>query len=322
MSQISENIRKIQMKRLFISSALRRHWGFRYTGIRFRLMDINCMGYLGLMGFLLIFFHKTVSQWPLHVLIHAGIVFAILEIVRLGERHPERKIFWILRTFYPIAIVLYGWSEIDALGRMFFGTYWSTEAVIRLDKIIFGVHPTVWFQKLYSPWLDELMCLFYSGYYVFMPLVSLILFIKGKREETLAAFSIGTLVYFSNYSLFYLFPTLSPAMVNNFQDLHASQYTGYVFAEITRIVQASGSVRGGTIPSSHISAVVAWSLIALHYRMKLGYVLILLVLGVAISTVYLGYHHAVDPIFGIIWGAICYPLGLYLIKARGEDTLL
>lgn len=309
-------------KGLFVWNSFRRSWGFRYGHIHWRLMDINCMGYLALIALLLIFFHKTVIHWPLYVLSHVALVIFILEIVRLGEKTPHKNILWFLRTFYPVVIVIYGWGEIDALALMFFGKYWSTEAVIRLDKFIFGVHPTVWIQQLYRPWLDELMNVFYSGYYLFMPLVSLTLFIKGKRQEALAAFSLATLTYFSNYFLFYLFPTLAPFMTDTLRMLHTNQYSGYIFAEITRLIQAHGAVRGGTIPSSHISAVVIWSLIALRYQRKLGYALVPLAFGVAISTVYLGYHHALDPILGAIWGFICYPFGLNIIKARKEDPAI
>ena len=66
----------------------RKRFLFRYSDIRFHAMDIACAGFLGLVGFLLIFFHKTVDSWPQYVLIHAVLVFAILELVRVGEKHP------------------------------------------------------------------------------------------------------------------------------------------------------------------------------------------------------------------------------------------
>jgi membrane-associated phospholipid phosphatase len=46
-----------------------------------------------------------------------------------------------------------------------------------------------------------------------------------------------------------------------------------------------------------------------------------MVLGVATSTVYLGYHHALDPILGLVWGAMCYPIAAKLIRTRGENAL-
>jgi len=87
-----------------IRNILQRYWVLRYGHIHFRLMDINCIGYLGLIGFLLIFFHKSVIRWPFHVLIHTAFVIGILELVRLGEKYRYNKILWTLRTFYPVSI--------------------------------------------------------------------------------------------------------------------------------------------------------------------------------------------------------------------------
>jgi membrane-associated phospholipid phosphatase len=291
----------------------------RYGRVRFRLADINCLVYFGVIGFLLVFFHRSVPEWPKYVLIHLLAMIAVLEIVRLGETSPRKRGLRFLRTFYPVAAILFGWGEIDALVRMFSGSYWATDFLIRADRWVFGVHPTVWIQQFYRPWLDELMVIFYSGYYLFLPLATLPLFIKKKYEETLAVFSVATFIMFINYFLFYLIPVLSPVMSESLSALHTQRYSGYVVADITRFIQAHGSVRGGTFPSSHISEALAWALMAFRYNRKLGAVLIPAVLGVAVSTVYLGYHHALDPIAGLLLGASFFPVGLKLIKARGED---
>jgi membrane-associated phospholipid phosphatase len=285
-------------------------------------MDINCLSYLALIGFLLVFFHKEVRSWPLYVLAHVGAIVIILEILRSSEKYSHDKILLIVRTFYPMAVVLFCWNEIDALVRMFYGTFWATDAITMLDKLVFGVHPTVWAQQFYRPWLDELMNLFYSGYYLFMPLVTLTFFLKGRHEETLAAFSFGTFTYLSNYVWFFILPTLGPQMIDGLEALRTSQSTGYAFAEITRSVQATGGITGGAFPSSHVSGALTWSLVALRFRLKIRYVLIPMVLGVAISAVYLGYHHALDPLCGLVWGAICYKVSSKLIKTRGEDPLI
>jgi len=291
----------------------------RYQNLNLRLMDINSIGYLGLIGFLLIFFHKTVDNWIFFTLLHVVIILTILEFIRAYNKKSHNKVLIIIRMFYPIVLILFGWSEIDYLARMFFGAYWSTAHIIQLEKLIFGVYPTIWVQKFLHPWLDELMNIFYDGYYLFMPLVGVTLFLKRKYKEIFAAFAIGTAVHFSNFILFYFFPTLGPQEM--FTELQNLKFTGYIFAELTRILQASGSVRGGTFPSSHVSAAFAWALIALRYERKLGYILLPMSFGVGIATVYLGYHYALDPICGYIWALIVFPVALKIMKKRGEEPL-
>lgn len=304
-----------------IWNVLKRSWVLRYGHVHFRLMDINCLAYLSMIGFLLIFFHKSVIRWPLHVLIHTAFVIGILEIVRLGEKYPNKKILWTLRTFYPVSIFLYAWEELEALVPMFYGSHWATDMIVRMDKLIFGVHPTIWFQQFYQPWLNELMNFCYAAYYTFFLLVPLSLFIYKKRKETFAVLSVATFVYLSNFCFFYLLPALSPPFISKLQELQINQQTGYVFVEINRLVQAQGGIPVGAFPSSHVAGALVWVLCSLRYNRKLGYVLAPIAFGIAFSTVYMGLHHALDPIFGYIWGAISFTIALKLIKMRREDPL-
>ncbi len=296
-------------------------WIKRYGHVHFRLVDIVCMVYLLLIGFLLLFFHKSVPHWFQYVVIHIFVVLGILEIVRWGEQNRDNKIKRFIRIFYPIAIILFAWRELDALIPMFFGNYWATDVIIRMEKSIFGVLPNVWFQKFYKPWLDELMHVFYSGYYLFMPLVGLILFFKKKYDAALASFSIGIFTYCVNFLLFFFVPVLAPFMAEGMAEYNIGSWTGYFVADFTRFVQSEGACRGATFPSSHISAVFVWSFVALRYIRPLGYILLPLAFGVALGTVYLGYHYALDPIFGLILALVCYPIALRILKSRNEDPL-
>ena len=289
----------------------------RYANLKFRLVDFNCIGYFGLIGFLLIFFHKTVNNWYFFILIHIGIIFAVLEIIRIYEKLPGKIFLKFVRIFYPVILFLFGWKEIDLLVRIFYGNYWATDYVIQLEKSIFGLCPTLWFQQFLRPWLDEIMNFIYNSYYFFMPAVSLTLFFKKKYAAAYAAFFIGTAVHFSNFVLFYLFPVIGPQEV--FAELQPLKFSGYFFGEITRILQANGSVKGGAFPSSHVSAAFAWSFIALRYERNLGYLLLPLAIGICIAPVYLGYHYAVDTIFGFVLCLIVIPIALKILQIRNED---
>lgn len=302
-----------------VSSIIVHFWKSRYGHVRFRLMDINCLAYMALVGFLLLFFHKAVGNWPLFALIHFAWIVAILEIVRLGEKHPERKILIFLRTFYSIAVLLYGWRELDAVLPIFYGSYWGTDKVIQWDKFIFGVHPTIWFQQFYRPWLDELVSFFYTGYYTFFAVIPLYFFIRKKRQETFAVLSFVTFSYLSNYILFFLIPVLSPEAAPLFQSFETKNPTGYFLAKLNRMLQASGSSLGASFPSSHVSGALVWVLAAWRYSKSLGYLFAPIAAGIGGATVYLGLHHVLDSVTGYTWGIICYFLALFLIKNRGED---
>lgn len=294
----------------------------RYRHLRFRLADLNCLGYMALLNLLLPFLHREVPHWWRDFLIHLLFVAAGLEIVRLGERRQPNRVLRFLRIFYPLAFIAYGYMEVDHLQRMWYGSYWAADFLANMDKALFGVHPTVWIQKFYTPWLDELMSFCFWSYYLFLPLVALPLFFRGKYEEAMAAFGLVTFTYFVNFLLFYFFPALSPRMMPWLAAMHsAAEPTGYFFASLTRLVQGQeqGAIHGGCFPSSHVAGALAWALAAWRYNRTVSYFLFPLVAGVAVSTVYLRYHHAMDPLFGIILGFVCYPVAVAVLKRRREE---
>jgi membrane-associated phospholipid phosphatase len=125
----------------------------------------------------------------------------------------------------------------------------------------------------------------------------------------------------SNYFLFYLLPTLSPLMAGSLALLHTKTFDGYFFMNAILAIQSKAGIAGGAFPSSHIAEVFVLALAALRYEKKLGLVLLPVTFGVAVSTVYLGYHHAVDPLSGFLWGGICYIVTLKLLQRRNEDPL-
>jgi len=307
----------MKLKNFFLKA-----WNSRYAGVRFRLMDINIMVYMGLIGLLVIIFHKNVNHWPIQVLIHAGIIVGILEIVRLGEKQSENRLFSILRTFYPVMILLYAWEELGILQSMIYGSFWFTDTLVRWDKLIFGVHPTVWLQNFYNPLLNELMNFIYAAYYTFFLLVPLIFYIRKKKQVSYAIYSLATFTYLTNFLIFFLLPALGAKPAPMLAGLHVKEQTGFLFVELNKIIQAKGGIACGAFPSSHVAGALVWALSALRYDKKLGYIILPFAIGIGFATIYMTLHHAVDPITGYIWGAFSFILALKLIKIRGEDVLL
>jgi membrane-associated phospholipid phosphatase len=281
-------------------------WQRRYGFIHWRLADYLALGYMAVLAILLPCFHHHVPHWPKDFVIHLAFVLAGIEIVRLGEKHPRHHALYFLRTFYPLAVIFYGYFEMNHMNRMFSGSYWAMDALIAIDAWLFGGHPTVWVQRLYTPALDELMNFFYVSYYAFAPLATLPLFLRGKREETHAVFGIVTLAYVGNFVLFYIFPSLCPRMIPELEALRFADYSGYFIASLTKYFQSEGAIAGACFPSTHVSGAMAWSLAAWRYNRKLSYIMLPLALGVGLATVYLGYHHALDPIVGIVWAWAAY----------------
>ncbi len=223
------------------------------------------------------------------------------------------------RALYPLVLLALAWKELDAIVPMLYGgEYWGTDLVVRGDLALFGRHPTVAMQRFFTPPLDELMAVFNLSYYLFLSL-PLVLLVRGRTQAAAASMAIIALTYFTNFAFFLLLPVKSPPQIlAEYPTLQPSEFTGYVVAPLMRSLQNSESVLGAAFPSSHVSGAFVCSLLARRVAPDLGRVLLPLSVGVALAAVYLGYHHALDPLAGFAWGGLSYVAGVRWLHARGE----
>jgi len=281
-------------------------------------MDYVVIGYTLLIGLLIIPFHRDVANWWQYPLIHTAIAIFILEFLRFHSK-KSCKVLDFIRTFYPFIGLSFAWAELDNLVTILF-SYWANNFVVNLDKMIFGVHPTVWVESIFSPVLTEVMNFFYASYYFFIPIGGFTLFFKGRQKDVLDFMFLVFLSYCTSFVLFLFFPAEGAWII--LKHLHTVEPEGGFFLKLNQFMQANGSIRGGAFPSSHVSGafIVTWA--TFRFQKKLGFVLLPLAIGIAISTTYCRYHHAVDPIAGAILGTILYFVGSAIINRRDSKRAI
>lgn len=279
-------------------------------------MDYVVIGYILILGLLVIPFHydhylkQNITRWWLYPTGHIVLVFIILELLRLATHH-SLKFLQFLRTFYPAILLSFAWTELNNLVTILF-PYWANDLVVTIDEAIFTVHPTVWVERLFTPWLTELMNFLYVAYFLFIPVSGFSLYFLGKKQKTLNFLFLVFLTYTTAFLLFLLFPAEGAWII--LKHLHTIQHEGGFFLRMVQFLQGQGTIRGGALPSSHVSAAftIVWATI--RYQRKLGLILLPFAIGVAVSAVYLRYHHAIDALAGIIWGTFMYGVGILILK--------
>ena len=297
--------------------------GGRYGGTRYRWVDVITMTYMAATGMLNVLLGSGKPGLALAVALHAGYVVFGLEIVRLSQRRPDSRLILQLRTWYPGFIILYGFFDVSRLQHLISsGTFWATDALADADYALFGVHPTVWIQQFHTPVLNEIISFFNVSYYVIPLLFAIPLLVRGRYPEVWAGASIALFAYVVNYTLFILLPAVGPRMIPAIEALRDPSLEGGPLVWLQHLIQGDqGTVRGNAFPSAHVSGALAWTLAAWRYQRKLAWLLALLTLGTAVSTVYLGFHHAIDPIAGFLVGLLCYLVAVRIMQARGEDPV-
>lgn len=293
-----------------VAQAIRR----RYLSVHFQLMDWTIIGYLLLIGVLIVPFHHDVACWGVYPILHLLLAAGILEYVRFSESRQSR--FWrIVRIFYPFLFATMGWKELDNLITMIF-PYWANKWVIRTDLFLFGVHPTVWVEGLFTPWLTEFMNLLYSSFWFYTPVVGILLYVKKPEQDVFDFFFMVSFAYAVCFLLFLIFPSEGAWVI--LKDLHHAEPQGGFFRELNRTAQEHGTIRGGAFPSSHVTIAFVVACAAVKYLKKLGIAMLVLAFGIAVSTVYCRYHHAIDAISGMAAGFVLFCITNRIVsKKRG-----
>lgn len=276
--------------------------GSRYQSTRFQLMDRTIIIYLLFLGILVIPFHQDVKLWGVYPFLHLVIIVFLMEYIRFSETRSSR-ILRAIRIFYPVLFASLGWKELNNLVTMIF-PYWANDLIIRADLWLFGVHPTVWVEQLFTPWLTEIMNMFYAAFWFYTPLVTILLYIKKREKDLFDFFFAVSFAYAICFALFLIFPGEGAWIV--LKKLHSSDPDGGFLQRLNQAAQAIGTIRGGALPSSHVALSFVVSLTSIKHFKRLGILLVILSFGVAASTVYCRYHHAIDAISGIFTGFILF----------------
>lgn len=277
-----------------------------------RLVDYATFLYLGLLGFVLLFFHRGVGQWRVFALAHGMVIGFLIFFVKYVEEKPS-KILTVIRDWYPLILYPFLFKEISIIINIFF-PFWFEPWLIKWDYALMGSHPTVWLQQYYRPWLTEFMAFSYWSYYALIPLGGLALYLrKNKTLFRSFVFHLSLSLYICYFSFLFL---TARGPHETLAYLHIDRATAGFFDYLVRTIQDQASVSGAAFPSSHVLAV--WIVLIFVFKSKkwVGWALTPLVLSLSFSVVYMQYHYAVDSIAAIMLVCTTYPLARFLEKVN------
>jgi membrane-associated phospholipid phosphatase len=233
-------------------------------------------------------------------------------------RDAQSKTVVFFRDWYPALLFLPMFEEMNYLVTIIF-PYWANQWVINLDLALFGVYPTVWLEKIVTPWLTELMGFFYASYFLLIPIAGFPLYFRNRKREFHGFLFNVALAYYIAYIAFLFFPTEGPWVIMT--HLQTAPLEGKHFFQLVAYLQGLGGIRGGCFPSAHVAGAFAILCSAYKYERKIFLFLLVFVLGLAVSTVYYRYHHAVDAIAGALLGTLCYFIGVK-VHQRWERAII
>jgi len=183
----------------------------------------------------------------------------------------------------------------------------------RIDLSIFGVYPTVWLERFYSPWIADILSLAYVSYY-FMPLALIVvLYFSGRHEEFSLTVNTLLLGYYICFVGYIFMPAIGPRFT--LASLQQIPLTGGVILDT--IANTLNSLEGNQrdcFPSGHTQTILITLWFALRYRRPMFRVCLPIGITLIISTVYLRFHYVIDVIAGFVAAFITIVIGEWLYR--------
>lgn len=262
-----------------------------------RPVDVLILGYVLLTGLLILGTTKNLPMWPLHLGVRLVVVVAIL---RLVPHRPSNPVLAFLRDWYPIAAFIPLYIELASMTRLFTTQHYDTLLVI-WESALFGGQPSQSWRRLYpSPLLSEYLHFAYFYYYFVPATLCLWLYVRGERARFSRALTAILGAFLACCLIYLIFPVVGP--FHHFGHAPADSWTGF-FAPLVHGIVERGSSPGTAFPSSHTAVSVVTWLVAWRLCRPAFFVLSAIVPGLALATIYGGFHYALDTLAGAALGA-------------------
>jgi membrane-associated phospholipid phosphatase len=296
--------------------------------LRYRLTDYATQGYLLLVGILILFFHnETLPRWSLYVVGHGVGILGIHALILSQSHFPKLKWLHFLRSFYPILIFTFLYSETGLLNQLFYRGYLDP-IFIRLDQACFGSQPSLeWMARFPQRWVSELLYGSYFSYYLMVAGVGLGLYFK-KPSNFQHYLTVITVVFYGCYLTYIFLPvigphvfylqlsgwqlpeSLKPAVLPPYPETVQSGF----FYRLMDLLYQRFETPGAAFPSSHVAA----ALCTVHFSFKhfpaIRWVHASLAFLLCLATVYCRYHYLVDVFAGVITAVVLISLGEWLYR--------
>jgi membrane-associated phospholipid phosphatase len=300
---------------------------------RFTFVDYATLGYVGLVGLMVLFVHGNLGPfWPYVVLAHAVVTGLIYALVRYHGEHPRDRVTTFLRSFYPM--LLYGafYWETGKLNHMFFPGFLDPY-FIRLEGRLFGLQPSLAFMdRLPYAVVSELFYAAYFSYYLMIAGVALALYLKN-RAQFFHYVSVTSFVFYVCYLAYIVLPVVGPLVLfrnidgyrlpADIQPATALAFPAAVqsgpFSRLMVWVYYPFETPGASFPSSHVAIAIVTVYFSFLYLRRIRWPHFVAMILLCAATVYCRYHYVVDVVGGVLTAALI-PLGNRLYYKFGQSA--
>ncbi len=276
--------------------------------------DLLTLLFLVLLIILTLFSAPVNPSWPGLLSTYLVLIGAVTATAVYRRRARNSKHGYLSAAVTVVTILFI----FNSLGKLIAGLRPSTydNVLIAIDHTLFGVHPTVWMERMINPLLTALLQFAYISYYFMALSLGFVLIAKGRHDDFDDALFGIVLCFYLSYVGYLLVPAIGP----RFTLAHlqtADLQAGPFITMIQNTLNGMEKNKTDAFPSGH----TAVALMTLYYAWKkkeglLAGILLPVASALVFSTVYLRYHYVIDVIAGIAL------TGVTIVLAPGLRRLL
>lgn len=182
------------------------------------------------------------------------------------------------------------------------------DLLMKIDLAFFGIHPTIWLERIFVPWLTDFLALVYASYYFLPVILIVILYFWGKEQEFSVTICTLLLGYYLSFVGYIIMPTIGPRFT--LESLQSIPLEGGTIAgSLIYILNAIEGTKMDCFPSGHTQMTLISLWFAFAYRRPLFWIYLPVSIALIFSTVYLRYHYVIDVAAGFVFAGITLLLG-------------
>jgi len=254
-----------------------------------RALDRLCFGYL------LLLMAITLVRWPPEscwLLIRYGGLLAVLVLLMRG---PQRGVLFHMHHLFVLLLIPHLFDSMAQLAPWVVS--WRLDGPLAwADRFIFGVDPVRWAAAHRSAALDLLFHAGYLTYYAMVPLLLLRLYLSGRLKDYRRCSFVLMLGYALCYLGYVFFPARGPRWPLECQGMVRAVRGVLCFLE---------NVEYDAFPSGHAEAAFLCLMLSRQHCPELLWFMVPATALLLPSTIWCGYHYAVDLAAGALWAWGC-----------------
>ena len=229
----------------------------------------------------------------------------------------------IIAAFFPLVPILGIYDSLRFIPELNPGD--RDDLLISIDRAVLGGDPSLWLERISTPWLTELLQVAYLVYYT-LPIILLgILYRRqpcvakeaGQTRERGRAFDLCVvallLSHYFAFTGYMAVPALGPRFA--LASMYRTDLTGLLATEpIRHFLDALEGIKRDAFPSGHVSAALISVYYMFRFTPRLAWCALPAVSLMILATLYLRYHYAADIVAGGMLAALCLLLAPRLLR--------